>query len=258
VPILAPSLGQAIMLFYSWRATFAGLALFAAIVLVWIMRRLPETLHPEYRRAISIPSIAAAVRRTLTDRQSVGYMLAQTLLFGALVSFISSMPQIFADIFHAPTLMPAIFASIGVALAAASLLNARIVVRLGMRLLSHTALIGFILISGTHLAVAVWAGETMVGFAIFQAATMACFVLAASNFGALSMEHLGEIAGTAASIQGFFSTVFGALIGFAIGQCFNGTTVPMVGGFLGVGLAALAVVLVTERFRLFRRPDAVV
>ncbi|HLY55351.1 MAG TPA: MFS transporter, partial [Stellaceae bacterium] len=70
VPILAPSLGQAIMLAYSWRGTFWVLALFGAVVIVWMLFRLPETLHPEYRREISLPSILDATRRTLTDRQS--------------------------------------------------------------------------------------------------------------------------------------------------------------------------------------------
>jgi DHA1 family bicyclomycin/chloramphenicol resistance-like MFS transporter len=258
VPILAPSLGQVIMLVFSWRATFMALAIFAAVVVIWILRRLPETLHPEYRREISLRSIDDGVRRTLGDRQAVGYMLAQTLLFGALLGFINSMPQIFADVFHAPALLAPVFASIGASLAVASLLNARIVVRLGMRLLSHTALIAFILVAGLHLAVAALGGETIAEFAVLQAATLFCFVLAASNFGALCMEHLGEVAGTAASVQGFVSTVFGALIGFGIGQGFDGTTVPMTGGFLGVGIATLAIVLVTERFRLFRRPPVAV
>jgi DHA1 family bicyclomycin/chloramphenicol resistance-like MFS transporter len=52
---------------------------------------------------------------------------------------------------------------------------------------------------------------------------------------------MGHIAGTASSLQGLITTVGGALIGFAIGQQFNGTTVPMVAGFVLCGALALLI-----------------
>jgi DHA1 family bicyclomycin/chloramphenicol resistance-like MFS transporter len=70
---------------------------------------------------------------------------------------------------------------------------------------------------------------------------MACFGLAGANAGALSMEPLGHIAGTASSVQGLITTIGGALIGLAIGQQFNGTVQPFLIGFFLCGLAALAV-----------------
>ena len=87
---------------------------------------------------------------------------------------------------------------------------------------------------------------------MLQTLTMFCFGLIAGNFGAMAMETMGHIAGTAASIQGFVSTIVGSLLGFAVGQQFNGTTVPMATGFTLFGLIALAWVLFAERGRLFR------
>jgi DHA1 family bicyclomycin/chloramphenicol resistance-like MFS transporter len=55
---------------------------------------------------------------------------------------------------------------------------------------------------------------------------MFCFGLVMGNFGSIAMEPLGHLAGTAASVQGFITTIGGALIGFWIGQLFDGTTVP--------------------------------
>jgi DHA1 family bicyclomycin/chloramphenicol resistance-like MFS transporter len=75
------------------------------------------------------------------------------------------------------------------------------------------------------------------------------------NFGAMAMEPLGHIAGSAASIQGFFSTLLAAVIGFGIGQQFDGTVVPLTAGFLACGLVALGVVLWAERGRLFGTGD---
>ncbi|MBB6250623.1 multidrug effflux MFS transporter [Nitrospirillum iridis] len=251
VPILAPSLGQLIMLVAPWHAIFACLAVYALLVLVWLWRRLPETLHPEYRRPINVKSILAAARQTVTERQAVGYMLAQTLMMSAVFAYINSLPPIFDTVFKAPALFPLIFALTGMALAVSALLNARLVIRVGTRRMSHTALLGFIVFAGIHTAVARH-GEELVTFTTLQALTMFCFGLAASNFGAMAMEPLGAIAGTAASVQGFISTVVGALVGFVISQHFDGTTLPLIGGFLGCGIGALVIVLITERFRLFR------
>ncbi|HVJ02783.1 MAG TPA: MFS transporter, partial [Sphingomonas sp.] len=94
--------------------------------------------------------------------------------------------------------------------------------------------------------------ETLWTFAILQALMMACFGLATSNFSAMAMEKMGAIAGTASSLQGFVTTLGGALIGAAIGQHFDGTTVPLYAGFLAMGVLAMIVVAIAERGKLFR------
>src|SRR3546814_18054076 len=54
VPMLAPTLGQAILLFAPWRWIFGLLALSGLAVLIWVFIRLPETLHPEHPLEISL------------------------------------------------------------------------------------------------------------------------------------------------------------------------------------------------------------
>lgn len=252
VPILAPSLGQLIMLVGPWRWIFAGLGLIGVALIVWASLRLPETLKPEDRLPIQVKRLTSAYRTALTDRTAMGYTLAMTAITGALFGFINSSQQIFADVFDAEAVFPAVFALIAGGIAVASLVNARLVVKLGSRKISHTALIGFTTVSAVHAAVALSGHETIWTFAVLQTLTMFCFGLIAGNFGAMAMETMGHIAGTAASIQGFISTVFGSLLGFAVGQQFNGTTVPMSLGFTVFGLTALALVLFAERGRLFR------
>jgi DHA1 family bicyclomycin/chloramphenicol resistance-like MFS transporter len=90
-------------------------------------------------------------------------------------------------------------------------------------------------------------GESIWVFVALQALTMACFGLIGANAGALAMEPLGHIAGTASSLQGLITTVGGALIGFAVGQSFNGTTLPFLAGFTLCGGAALLVSLWANR-----------
>ncbi|HEX8528259.1 hypothetical protein [Allosphingosinicella sp.] len=119
--------------------------------------------------------------------------------------------------------------------------NSRLVMRHGSRRILLLALLAFTLASAVHLAAAYSVGETIWSFVILQAATMACFGLIGANAGALAMEPLGHIAGTASSLQGLITTVGGALIGLAIGQLFDGTTLPFLAGFTLCGAAALTV-----------------
>ncbi|MFA5988756.1 MAG: multidrug effflux MFS transporter [Sphingomonas sp.] len=251
-PILAPAFGQAILLVGPWRLIFAMIAIVSAAILVWFAWRMPETQHPADRLPLSVQRLAQGWRLALTDRWSIGYTLASTALLGALYGFINSVQQIVADVLHAPHLLVIIFAGTAMTMAVANLMNSRIVVRVGMRYISHTALCVLIGVSALHLAIALAGWETILSFAVLQAVGMACFGLATANFGAMAMENMGAIAGTASSVQGFISVTLGALIGAGIGQAFNGSTVPLYVGFLVAGIVALAIVTVVERGRLFR------
>jgi DHA1 family bicyclomycin/chloramphenicol resistance-like MFS transporter len=224
--------------------------------MLWAALRLPETLHPQDRLPIRPGRIAGAFAKVARNRTSLGYILGQTLLFGSLLGFINSAQQVFAEALGAGEQFPLVFAISASFVAAASLLNAKLVMRLGMRRLSHAALLGFIALAVVHLLIAVSGHESLVVFAAFQSLTMFCFGLTSGNFGAMAMEPMGHVAGVAASFQGFVSLVGASLIGFAIGQAFNRTVAPLEAGYLICGLCALVAVLTAERGRLFR-PHAV-
>ena len=113
-------------------------------------------------------------------------------------------------------------------------------------------LLAFIAVSIVHATFAITGHETLISFVILQAMGMFCFGLLSGNFGAMAMEPLGHVAGAAASAQGFISMVGGALIGFGIGQQFDGTLVPITLGYTACGLTGLTIVLIAERGRLFR------
>jgi DHA1 family bicyclomycin/chloramphenicol resistance-like MFS transporter len=255
VPVLAPSVGQVIMLFAPWPWIFVFLAGFAAVVWVVIAWRLPETLHEADKRPIAFSGILQAARAIFSARVSVGYTLALSLVVGGMFGFINAAQQVFTDVFHQPRLFTVIFALIAGGIAVASVVNARLVDRLGSRKISHTAMLAFLVVAGLHFVVAVTGHDTVWRFAGLQVCMMFCFGLMIGNFGAMAMEPLGHIAGSAASIQGFFSTLLAAVIGFGIGQQFDGTVVPLTAGFLACGLVALGVVLWAERGRLFGTGD---
>ncbi|HMH26962.1 MAG TPA: multidrug effflux MFS transporter [Steroidobacteraceae bacterium] len=252
VPILAPSLGQLILLIAPWRYIFVVFALFAAMVAAWGYLRLPETLHPEYRMTLTLKHVLNAAKLVLGTRASIFYTLAMMVMFGTIMAYVGMVAQIFSEVFHRPKLMPSMFALCAIFMGMSAYLNSRIVERLGMRLISHTALLLFIAVTGLHVLVAALGLERIWTFVVLQSLTMATFSLSVSNFGAMAMEPMGSIAGIAASLQGFISTFSGALVGILIGEQFNGTTVPLAAGALCCGFISLGFVLLAERGRLFR------
>ena len=251
-PVLAPSFGQVMLLFGSWRLIFAGVAIVSIAIAIWFLIRMPETLPPERRQPLRLKRLFAGYRFMFADRYAVGYTLAAALLTGGLFGFIGSVQQIVFEVLRVPHLLVVVFACIAGTMAVGSYFNSRIVMHFGTRLISHSALTGFFLISGLHLVVALSGHENIWTFAGLQALAMACFGLATSNFSSMAMEHMGEIAGTASSLQGFISTLGGALIGAWIGQQYDGSTVPLYTGFLVTSGLAFLVILIAERGRMFR------
>ncbi len=257
VPILAPSIGAALLVIGSWRWNFWTLGLLAFAILVWTAWRLPETLKPENRRAISLEMLAAAYRATLTNRLSLGYAIGTALSFGGLMGYLLSSEQIVAGAFGRPGAFPMVFAVIALAMGSSVFANSRLVERFGTRKLSHGALIAAIAIGIVHAGIA-WSGhETLESFVVLQMFQLATFGLIGANFSAMAMEPVGHIAGTASSIQGFIGNAGGAMIGALIGQAYDGTTLPVALGFALCGSAALIAVLIVERGRLFvpHHPD---
>ncbi|NOZ31670.1 MAG: multidrug effflux MFS transporter [Alphaproteobacteria bacterium] len=251
VPIIAPALGQLIVLAGPWQWIFAAMALMGLLVMGWAFVRLPETLAPENRRPLSVAAISGGFTIVFSNRVAMMYGLAPGVLLGALFGFLNTAQPIYGEIYGLGPLFPFAFASVGMVMAVSSLINARIVGRFGMRPVSHSALIGFIALSG------VWFVWSLLGtipfwpFLLLMAAIMFLFSLIATNFNAMSMDPLGEVAGTASSVFGFMQTAGGALLGAIIGAAFDGTTLWVGAGYFVAGLIALAMVLVAENGKLF-------
>ncbi|HEX4694950.1 multidrug effflux MFS transporter [Sphingomonas sp.] len=251
-PIIAPSIGQAILAFGSWRLIFNMIAVVSTLIAGWFILRMPETLAAENRVPLEWRRLVANWRFTLADRQSVGYAAAVIGLQGALFGYITSIQPIVADVFHQPHRLGLVFALCAGTMMVGNLLNSRIVMWLGMRRISHGAMLVLIVAASSSLLIEHLGLESLWTFVVLQAVTMMCFGLAASNCSAMAMANMGAIAGTASSLQGFVITTGGALIGGVIGTSFDGTTTPLHSGFLAAGLVALTLAAIVERGRLFR------
>ena len=252
VPVIAPSFGQAVMLLTQWRGIFVVLMLYGVLALIWSALRMPETLPMSERKSLAIRDVLAAYRQTVTNRQTLGYALAAGCVMGALFAFVFCSQQVFTGIYGLGRYFPIAFAGIAVGTAFGGFFNARFVGKVGMRVISHGALVGFASVAGTLLVAAKLAMLPLPLFMALSALMMFAFGLMIANFTALAMEPQGHIAGTASSLYGSITTLLGIGIGTTIGQDYDGTLLPFAFGFFLCTLAALAIVLVVEKGRLFK------
>jgi DHA1 family bicyclomycin/chloramphenicol resistance-like MFS transporter len=203
------------------------------------------------RKSLAIREVFGAIRQTVTNQQTLGYALAAGCVLGALFAFVFCAQQVFTGIYQLGAYFPLAFASAAIGTAIAGFLNARFVGRLGMRMISHGALTGYVAVAAIMLAAAKLQMLPLPLFIALSVCMMFAFGLMMANFTALAMEPQGHIAGTASSLYGTITTLLGIGIGTAIGQSYDATLVPFATGFLLCSVAALAVVLIVERGRLF-------
>lgn len=251
LPVIAPALGQTIAAVGNWHPIFGFLLVFALGIMVWTMVRLPETNPRHGIGATPVVPLGQAVSLVFTNRQSVGYMVALGFLFGCLMIYISTSQQMFEDLYGVVRWFPLLFASVAGAMVISSIVNSRLVGRLGMRRMSHGALLALVALMAVlnllHLAMPVIPLLVLV-----PALSLAFFFigLILPNFNALAMEPLGRIAGTGSSFVGFVMTGLGAVLGGVVGQLYDGTLQPLLLGFLGYSAMVLLIVSVTESGRL--------
>lgn len=249
VPAIAPSLGALIIAGFGWRSIFAAFILFATLSGLWLAVRQPETLPPQDRRPLAFATLWAAAKEVMTNRLVVLTTLVQTLCYGALFAVISSTQQIFDITFGKADSFPVWFAVIALLAGSASLVNARVVVRLGMRYMIKVALLGQIVIAG--LMVLAETSGLLTGNAFFAAYvfwTVSVFFmtgLTLGNLNALAMEPMGHIAGMTASIVGAVSTMLAVGIAAPVGMAFDGTPLPIVTGVLICAVLGWIIMIIT-------------
>ncbi|MBY0343869.1 MAG: multidrug effflux MFS transporter [Sphingomonadales bacterium] len=256
VPAVAPTIGKAILEFGSWRAIFGAMAGLGVAMGLWVHIRLPESLTEENRQPILPRTIAANMARALAMPSVAGYVIGSALVFGALFGFINSSQQLITHTFGAGDIFTYVFGICAGSMALASWSNSRIVERFGARRVSHTALFAFILVSAVQVMFAFQPEESLWHFVPLMAINMALLGFIGSNFGAIAMNPFFSIAGAASSAHGFVRMTTAALLGGAIGYAYDGTARPLALALLASGLTCLALVLWSEKGKLFGPSDA--
>jgi len=250
-PMIAPAIGQGVMITLGWKWMFGVLGIAGLVALLWVHFRLPETLKAEDQQELNVAKALNGFKQVLTTRMTAGYMAASGVIYGSLFAFIAAAEQIFEDVFHAGNRFALWFAIITATLALANYINSRVVERFGMRRMSHGVLIAFIILSVLNFIVMQTGGEKLIYFLPLFALTFGCFGMMGANFAAIAMEPQGKIAGTASGLYGFTTVAVASVFGYLVSSQFNGTISPIILGYVALGVLSLAIVLITERGKLF-------
>jgi len=251
VPILAPSIGQLVLFAGSWRLIFLGFLAMAIIAGLWLALRQDETLPPERRAALSPAELTRAAISVVRHPVTIGYTLAVGCIFGGFIAYLGTSQQIFAEQYGQGDYFAVWFGVFAVAIAIAMMLNARLVMRFGMRVLSKWALRASIALSAAFLAAGIAAGghPPLWSLGLYLFANFFCSGILFGNYNAIALEPMGRIAGMAAAISGALSSLLAIIAGSIIGQQYDETVIPLAAGFAIMGLAAFLLTEWAERHR---------
>ncbi len=253
VPVIAPSLGQLVLMFAGWRWIFLFLSLLAVLAGVWVWLRLPETLHPEFRQKLDLPVIAVNMWASLFNRASIGYVLGTSLLIGSVFGYVNSAHQLLVEHFDVGVWFSVVFGGTAAMMAVSNIVNSRIVERFGARRVSHAGAIMFILVSAIQVWASHYHGESLALFLPLMATNLMLLGFLGANFGSIAMQPFGHTAGAASSMQTFVRMFGAAVVGMIIGQAYDGTARPFAHALLICSTTALLLVLFSEKGKLFRR-----
>jgi MFS transporter, DHA1 family, multidrug resistance protein len=250
VPAVAPSLGQVILFYADWRAIFFLVVVVAVIGFFWLFFRQGETLAKEKRLPFLPTTIVAGIVETLKHPLSRSYMLAAGIIFGAFIGYLSSAPQILQIQYGLGEAFSLYFGGLAVAIGISSFFTSKLVMRFGMEKLSFFALI---LLSLTSLLFFVYACSVsghppLFIFMAYLTVAFFCFGVLFGGFNTLAVQPLGHIAGVATSVISSVQTMVSVAVGGLVGQCYNGTVLPLVLGFFLCGLTSLAIMILVRRY----------
>lgn len=246
VPMVAPSLGQIILTMTGWRSIFVIFVIIALISMLWFALRMPETLAIESRTPFSPRRILKATKEIAGTPVALGNTIAAGLVGGAFLGYLNSAQQIFQEQYALGHHFPIIFSTIAFFLGLASFLNARIVMRLGMRYLVRRALYIILGLAVVSFVISLISGGTppLWFLMAYLMSTFFCVGILFGNLNAMAMQPLGHLAGFGAAVVGSLSTLIQLLLGTLIGQSYNGTILPLI---MGIGIL-IGITILVERW----------
>jgi len=256
-PAFAPLMGAGIIAFVGWRGIFLAFILFSLISVVWMAVRLPESLAVKDRRPFRAGHLWGAVLEMLRHPAVRLSIMVQTFCLGILFVMIVMVQPVYDIIFDKADSFPFWFGAVALVSGSASLLNAAIVVRIGMRRIVTWSLGIQIILTGIVLILTRANLSMDANFAIFIVWQCCVFFMAGTTLGnlnAIAMEPMGHIAGMAASVIGSISTVLAAAIASPVGLLFDGTLWPLAWGIFVMSAIGFGLMLYMGRIE-DRFPD---
>ena len=243
-PVVAPLLGQLVLLFAGWKAIFMMLLLISLATALWFALRQEETLAPENVREFSLRPILRGTREVLAHPEALVYTLAGGLIHGALIGFLTSIQAILQGIYDTGAMMPVYFGMMAIGVAVSSFINSKLVYRYSLRTLVMAVFVFLSVVTSSEAALfalfdlhpPLWV------FIVMMSITTFCFGLLFGNLNSLAMEPFGRLAGLASGTIGALNMIIGVVAGSVIGMSFNGTLIPMLAGFAVCSFVSLLLI----------------
>ncbi len=250
VPIIAPAMGKLVLDSYNWQGIFYVQVAISLIVVVWFWQRQPETLLASNRVSLSYRVFVNGFKEVSKQKTTIGYTVISGFVAGSFFVYLSSSQQIFQEQYNLKEEFPYIFAGLAVAIGTAIFLNGTLVLKYGMEKLISTSLLGFFGVSLLYIILfykgANPALPILLGFFSLQFFALGFLF---GNLRALAMEPVGHIAGVAAAITGFISTIMAVPLSIFIGRFVSDTVLPLFIGFLICSSVSLLILLYLKRSR---------
>ncbi|MCC6002033.1 MAG: multidrug effflux MFS transporter [Pararhodobacter sp.] len=250
VPAVAPLIGAGIAALFGWRAIFWSFLVFGVVSGLWLLLRQPETLPTARRRPLSARQIGATLAEIASHGRVMLLLLALSCGFAGMFVWLASLPLLFEETYDRAAEFPLWFALIAIASVPASLLNARLVMRLGMQRLIILAMLAQFCAASVMLVLMGLGMAGFVPFMLFMLVQFSTIAMIFGNLNAMALEPLGHVAGTAASVMGGVSTMAAAVIATPIARAFDGTPTSVTLGTLGCAGVALLCILLARRERV--------
>ena len=246
-PILAPSLGSALLTFTSWKGIFVVLALAAVLLFVLALVALPETLPVERRQPARIASSLRAYRGLFTDRTFVLMVLLAGTMFATLFAYISGSPFLLQELYRlTPQQFGLAFGLNAGGLILFSQLNPLFVKRWGpVKVLTAAVAFSF---TAALVLLALAAAEVggLFGLMIPLWFVVSAVGLSFPNAPAIALNRHGETAGTASAMLGAAQFMIGGAVAPLVGALADGTSVPMAAVLVGTTGVALGLMLLAR------------
>ena len=247
-PILAPSLGSALLRWTSWRGIFVVLAGTALALLVLAVVALPETLPPSRRQPGTIRGSLRSYRTLFTDRLFVVMVAVAGLMFATLFAYISGAPFLLQDRFGlSPQQFGLAFSLNAVGLILMTQLNPLLLRRFSPVTILSAAIVAALVASVALLVTAGWDLGGLIGFMVPLWFVVAAAGLAFPNAPAIALNRHGEAAGTASALLGAAQFMVGGAVAPLVGALSDGTAVPLAGVLVGATAVALILFATARR-----------
>ena len=250
-PVLAPTLGGAILQVTSWRGVFVLLAVAGTMMVTLASFALRETLPVHRRRRLAFRPVVATYGSLLRDRTFVGLVLISGLMFATLFSYIGGSSFVLQNIYGLSVAQfGLVFGLNSLGFLTGSQVNPFLLRRFEPRLLVRAGVtIGAVAALLMVTSAATGFGGLPLILAPLWFILFACG-LTLPNTPALALTRHGEAAGTAAALLGAAQFVIGGAAAPLIGAMGSDSAVPMTLVMALTASLALVVATLTLRGRL--------